>query len=174
MSSAKTKTIRRARRSHWMMAAAIALAGSPAPAQAGNDDDSFQVTATVLAACEIVAQDLAFGDYDPIAASNLDAASTLSLTCTNGTPYELSMSLGTGPGATPAARYMLNGSDPLAYVLYRNAGRTQLWGQSAGSDTLAGTGTGAPVTIDVFGRIPMQQAVPAGAYEDTLTVTVTW
>jgi spore coat protein U-like protein len=59
-------------------------------------------------------------------------------------------------------------------VLYRDAGRTNLWGDDDGVDTLGGTGTGAPVEIDVFGRVPMQQTAPAGDYADTIIVTVTW
>jgi spore coat protein U-like protein len=163
---------RRARRSHWGLAAFAAACAIAAPARADDDDDAFQVTATVLATCEVTAQDLAFGDYDPIAASNLDAATTLSLTCTNGTPYELAMSV--GGGESTAARYMLDGAEQLAYVLYQDPSRTTLWGVNDGVDTFGGTGTGAPVNIDVFGRIPMQQAAPAGAYADTITVTVTW
>ena len=167
MSSVKTKKALQARRS--LLALAFLCAG---PAHADDDDDTFQVTARVLATCEVIAQDLDFGDYDPIVAANLDASTTLSLTCTNGTPYELSMSV--GGGESTAARYMLDGAEQLAYVLYQDAGRTTLWGVNGGVDTLNGAGTGAPVTIDVYGRIPMQQPAPAGDYADTITVTVTW
>jgi len=165
----KAHTARRSQLPLTALALACALA---APAYADQDDDSFQVTATVLATCEVTAQDLEFGDYDPIAPGHLDAATTLSLTCTNGTPYELSMSL--GGGETTASRIMYDGAEQLSYVLYRDGARTQLWGVNGGVDTLDGAGTGAPVTIDVFGRIPMQQAAPAGDYADTITVTVTW
>lgn len=164
--------VRRARRSHfWLVSFALACLLA-APAHAGDDSDSFQVTATVLATCEVMAEDLEFGDYDPIAANDLDAATTLSLTCTNGTEYELSMSV--GGGESTAARYMIDGAEQLAYVLYQDPARTTLWGANGGVDTLDGTGTGEPEGIDVFGRIPMQQAVPAGDYADTITVTVTW
>lgn len=150
-------------------ALALACAG---PALAGIDDDTFVVSARVLATCEVTAQDLEFGDYDPLAASNHDAATTLSLTCTNGTPYQLSMSV--GGGESTAARYMHDGAEQLAYILYQDPSRTTLWGVNAGVDTLDGTGTGTPVVIDLFGRIPMQQDAPAGDYTDTITVTVSW
>lgn len=168
MSSVQTKKAQCARRSLL----ALVFFAVTAPAYADDDDDTFQVTARVLATCEVNAQDLNFGDYDPIAASNLDAATTLSLTCTNGTPYELSMSV--GGGESTAARYMRDGAEQLAYVLYQDPGRTTLWGVNGGVDTLDGTGTGAPVTIDIYGRVPMQQTAPAGDYADTITVTVTW
>lgn len=162
---------RRVRRSH-LAAMAMAACAIVTPAHADDDDDQFQVTARVLASCEVTAQDLEFGDYDPVAASNLDAATTLSLTCTNGTPYDLFMSV--GAGESTAARYMRDGAEQLAYILYRDPGRTALWGVTDGVDSLAGTGTGAAVSIDVFGRIPMQQTAPAGDYADTITVTVSW
>jgi len=161
-----------ARAVHAGLAALVLFA--PGPAIAGDDTDTFTVTANVLATCEITANDLDFGDYNPVAATNLDASTTLSLTCTNGTPYQVSLDLGDGAGASAAQRYMVNGGDSLGYTLYRNAGRTLVWGETLGADTLAGTGTGSAAAIDIFGRVPMQQAAPAGAYSDTITVTVTW
>jgi spore coat protein U-like protein len=50
--------------------------------------------------------------------------------------------------------------------------RTLLWGQS--SNTLAGTGTGSAASVTVYGRVPMQQAAPAGGYSDIIVVTVEW
>lgn len=144
------------------------------PAWAGNDTDTFEVTATVLATCEVSAQDLVFGNYNPLAGAPLDAATTLSVTCTNGTGYQVGLSLGDGPGASTTTRYMSQGSDTLGYSLFQNAGRTTVWGDTLGSNTVVGTGTGSAATIDIFGRIPMQQAAPAGDYDDTITVTVTW
>lgn len=160
--------------SHVIGALLIAFALWTPPAWAADATDSFVVRATVLASCEVAAEDLDFGDYDPVHAAHLDVAGELSLTCTNGTPYELALSLGDGPGASAATRYMQQGVNTLAYALYRNAGRTLPWGENDGVDTLAGTGTGAPVTIDIYGRVPMQQAAPAGDYEDIIVVTVTW
>lgn len=169
MSSARQKTAT-ARAVHILAGALWVLA--PPTAMAGEDTDTFTVSATVLATCEVTANDLEFGDYDPVAASHLDAETTLSITCTSGTPYAVGLSLGDGGGASIANRFMEDGPEQLAYVLYQNSGRTTLWGES--SNTLAGVGDGAPDTIDVFGRVPMQQAAPAGEYEDTITVTVTW
>lgn len=154
--------------------AATALAFLPSLAAADTDTDSFTVSATVLAACEVTANDLAFGNYNPVVASHLDAASTLSVRCTSGTGYNVGLSLGDGAGATVAQRRMTQGSDTLSYVLYRDSNRTQLWGTTIGADTLSGTGNGAASTIDVYGRVPMQQTAPAGDYEDTIVVTVTW
>jgi spore coat protein U-like protein len=158
-----------------LIAAAFAAA-APLNAYAGTDTDTFTVSANVVATCEVIADDLEFGDYNPVTAANLDAATTLSLTCTNGTAYNVALNVGTGTGASTATRYMANagGTHFLGYTLYRNGGRTQLWGSAIGADTLNGTGSGAAANIDVFGRIQMNQAVPSGEYTDTITVTVSW
>lgn len=152
---------------------AVAIAATFAGvAYADDDTDSFVVSATVLATCDVAANDLEFGDYDPIVAAHLDAATTLSVTCTNGTAFNLGLDL--GAGATPSVRLMADGANTLSYTLYRNPGRTLLWGQTIGSDTLAGAGSGSAATIDLYGRVPMHQTAPAGSYVDTITVRVTW
>lgn len=154
--------------------AVLALLAAPSVAFADDDSDTFTVSATVLATCEITANDLNFGSYNPISATHLDAATTVSVTCTNGTAYNVALSLGDGTGATTASRYMTQGANALAYTLYRDPGRSQLWGDDEGVDTLAGVGDGTADTIDIYGRVPMQQAAPSGSYDDTITVTVTW
>lgn len=158
----------------FLASSAIALGLAPMCALAADDTDSFVVSADVLATCDVTANDLEFGDYNPIDASHLDAQTTLSVTCTSGTGYHVAMSLGDGSGASMATRYMTYNSDQLSYTLYQNSQRTTLWGVPGGANRLAGTGDGMPDTIDVFGRIQMQQAVPAGHYTDTITVTVQW
>lgn len=156
----------------FLLVCAVALA--PAAAHAGAASDTFEVTATVLATCEVSAQDLAFGNYDPIASAHLDAATTLSVTCTSGTPYQIGLSLGDGSGASTATRYMTQGSDTLGYALYQDSARTTVWGETLNGNTRAGVGSGAAAVIDVYGRVPMHQSAPAGPYSDTIVVTVTW
>ena len=55
---------------------------------------------------------------------------------------------------------MLNGTNQLAYSLFRDAGRTQNWGQTIGTDTTTGTGTGANQTLTIYGRVPAQTVPP--------------
>jgi len=158
--------------------APVVLAAALAPCTAyaaGSDTDSFEVTATVLASCDVTADDLAFGNYDPVGAAHLDAETSLSVTCTNGTAYHVGMSLGSGSGASMSERRMTKsgGSQTLSYVLYQDTQRSVLWGNTGG-DRQAGTGDGTPDLIHVYGRVPMQQAAPAGSYSDTIVVTVSW
>ncbi|MCA8885841.1 MAG: spore coat protein U domain-containing protein [Hyphomonadaceae bacterium] len=161
--------------SRFFAAIFLAAAMSPCVAHAGSDTDSFEVTATVLASCDIVATDLAFGNYDPVSVSPLDAETTLSVTCTNGTPYYVGMSLGDGAGASMATRRMTKsgGAQTLDYVLYQDTQRSVLWGDT-GVDRLSGTGDGSANTLHLYGRIPIQQTAPAGNYTDNITVTVSW
>lgn len=155
-----------------ILALAAALVIPTFPAMAGSTSTTFQVTATVNAACLVSAQDLAFGSYSPGAGSAQAGSTTASVTCTNGTAYTVGLDAGTGASATVAARKMTSGSNTLQYALYRDASHTQVWGTSAGVDTKSGTGTGAAQSLTIYGLIPAGQNVQAGAYTDTITLTV--
>ena len=158
------------------LSVACAFVGGLWPALAGAaiDSDTFQVTATVVSSCDVEATDLNFGSYDPVSSTPLDASTTIQIRCTNGTGYVVSLNAGIGSGASIASRRMTNGASTLAYSLYQDAGRTILWGESAGVDTVAGSGDGSAQTLTVYGRAPAQQAAVAGAFSDTVTVTVTY
>lgn len=143
------------------------------PAQAATDSTTMAVTATVLTACTVAATPLAFGNYDPTA-GNTDATATVTVICTGGTPYNLQMSQGTN-GVSVSNRRLLSGvSDYLSYALYRDASRTQNWGETNGTDTVSDTGVISGNTHTVYGRIASGSSAVAGAYADTITVTVSY
>lgn len=154
--------------------AALLLALAPNAANAGTASDNLSVSATVIASCNVAANPLAFGNYNPVTATPLDAATTISVTCTSGTGYEVSMNAGGGSGASVAARKMTSSGNLLTYSLFRDSNRSNVWGVTTGSNVVTGTGSGASQSIDVYGRIPAQQASPAGSYTDTVSVTVTY
>jgi spore coat protein U-like protein len=163
----------------WVAAAGIALmlgvgTMAPAEAQASTATTSFSVSATVLSSCAVSASLLAFGSYNPIASTATTGNTTLLVTCTSGTPYNIGLNPGTGTGATVASRKMTSGSNLLSYSLYQNASLATVWGQTIGTDTVTGTGTGLPVSVTVYGSVPSLQTVPSGAYTDTISVTVTY
>lgn len=133
------------------------------------------VTATVLQACIVTASPLVFGNYDPTSATPTDSTTTVLVTCTNGATYNVGLSAGGGSGATVATRKMsTGGGGTMNYSMYTSAARTTVWGNTVGTDTVAGTGTGLPVSYTVYGRIPAQQTVASGAYTDSVTVTITY
>jgi spore coat protein U-like protein len=151
--------------------AGLAALALPAAAQT-TATTTFQVTATVLKLCSVTATNLAFGDYTPTAAS--DQTSTLTVLCTTNTPYTVALNLGTAASPTARAMTSAGASTTLNYLLYRDSTRTSIWGETTGTDTLAGTGTGTNQALTVYGRIPANQRPQPGAYTDTVTVTLTY
>jgi spore coat protein U-like protein len=141
-------------------------------AQAATATATMPVSATVLAACLVVALPLAFGNYT--GAQN-DAQSTITVTCTPGTTYNVRLDAGTATGATVTSRAMtFNTTNTLGYAIYRNAGRTQNWGQTDNTDTVQGTGSGLPQLLPVYGRIPANEFAANGLYADQIGVTVAY
>lgn len=142
--------------------------------QAQTATTTFAVSATVLTTCLVAATPLAFGNYDPSSESNLDATNTVTVTCTTGTAYDIGLDTGTGTGATVTTRKMTFGTDTLDYTLYQDSSRTTVWGNTVGTDTVDATAGLLPTAHTVYGRVASGQNVPAGAYADTITVTVTY
>jgi spore coat protein U-like protein len=136
---------------------------------------TFTATATVAANCTVSASNIDFGSIG-LASNAVNATGVVTATCTNGSSYTLGLSAGLGTGASFAQRRMTRagGSETLGYGLYRDSGRTQVWGDgSGGSSTVSGTGTGAAQTSTVYATLPAQ-SVQVGSYADTITVTVTF
>ena len=154
------------------------LAGSTAAqAQSQTATTTFQVTATVQAACTVAATDMSFGTYtaqvSTVSGSGavVNQTSAITVTCSNGAPY--TVALNDGANASSGQRRMKNGTtNYLSYDLYSDSARSSRWGSSSG--TVAGTGTGSGVAHTVYGQIAASQAVPPGSYADTITVTLTY
>lgn len=165
-------------RIHYSPTIILALAGMILPwgmANAATDTDTFDVTVTVIAACDISATDHDFGTYDALSPTPLDSTSTISVTCTSGASYSVALSAGTTGGGTIADRLMTDGVNTLDYNLYTNAGYGTVWGDGSGASAeVAGTGSGASQDLTVYGRMPAGQGEPAGDYSDTVTATITY
>jgi spore coat protein U-like protein len=159
------------------LAAGTALLGAaPTAALAGTASSTMSVTATVTANCTVSTTALAFGNVNTISGSNIDSTGSLSITCTNGTAWAASAGVGSGSGASFANRKMTAGANLLSYNIYTTAARTVVWGDGTSSTaTIPGTGTGNAQSVTVYGRVGSgQTSVPAGAYADTVSVTVTY
>lgn len=153
----------------------------PATCESGGDGGGtglrfpFTTSANVANHCAIgTATDLDFGAIPGLIGSPHDQASTINLTCTRRTAWNVS--LDNGQHAVGNTRRMRLGATGhyVNYELYRNAGRTLRWGQAIGNDTEPGTGAGTPQSLTVHGRVAAPQNVPAGNYRDTVIVTVTY
>lgn len=169
--------LRRGARERRISAASfVALLALAAPnmACAAQDQTTFAVTASVVAACAVSATNMLFGSYDPTSATPNDKQSTVNVTCTNGVSYAIGLDAGGGSGATVAARKMSASTDLLTYSLYTDSGRMTVWGNTANVDVVSSTGTGVLQAFTVYGRAPAAQTAPVGNYTDTVTVTVTF
>jgi spore coat protein U-like protein len=170
---ARASTLRTA--AAWACGIAAVL-GPSLRAEAGTATTTFGVQAVINSECNVSANTLNFGVYDPTSASPLEAATTISVYCTLGSPYTVALNVGTGGGAF-TGRTMTSSSNTLTYNLYLDAARTQVWGDGSGSTvTASGTGTGVltATQLNVYGMIPIAQDKPVGTYSSTITVTVSY
>jgi spore coat protein U-like protein len=130
---------------------------------------TFSVRAQIDSNCHVTAQDIDFGTQG-VLATNVDATGEVSVLCTNGTPYEIGLNGGLA-AAPPTARH-LTGPATILYGIYRDAARTQAWGETVGT-TAAGSGNGLAQPLVTYGRVPPQSATP-GSYQDSVIATVTY
>jgi spore coat protein U-like protein len=148
--------------------------GTPSnDAGAATATTTFQVVANVLVTCTISATEMNFGDYTGL---RLTAQSELLVKCTNTAQWTVGLNQGTGPGATVTTRQM-TGPPPffLNYSLSSDAAGTVNWGNTVGTDTVAGTGTGTAQAVSVFGVLPAGQSIAGpGGYADTIIATITF
>jgi spore coat protein U-like protein len=154
--------------------AALFLIALGNPLCAATATTTMTVQMTIAATCLVnSASTLNFGTQG-VLSTNVDQTSTVQVTCTNTTPYNIGLNAGTGTGATVATRKLTSGATTVNYTLYSNSTRTTLWGNTVGTDTVAATGNGAAQSYTVYGRVPPQAAPAPGTYTDTITVTVTY
>ena len=151
---------------------ALSLLFAAPGAVASTATTTFSVTATVNSTCLISGNTLAFGTYTGTA---INASTTISVTCTNTTTYNVGLNPGTGTGATVTNRLMTGPSSAtLSYALHQTSYAGANWGQTVGTDTVAGTGNGSAQTLTVYGVLAANQYPTPGSYSDTITATVTY
>jgi len=145
-------------------------------ANAQTTSAQFTVQITIAGACQVnSATNMDFGTHGVLSA-NTDATSIVTVQCTNTTPFNIALSAGSGgSGATVTNRLMTGtGGATIGYSLYRTAARDTVWGTTVGTNTLAGTGTGAPQPFTVYGRVLPQNTPAPGVYTDTVTATISY
>lgn len=140
--------------------------------------------------CVAAMTDVDFGVVSPIAGSDVTASGTLTVTCywTIGTnalllpAANVCVNLGVGPGGgTGAPRYLLNGSNRMAFNLYTDSSYTaaKIWGSTAstiGARPVTSTLTGllglggVTQSFTVYGKIPAASlvGVPTVGNADTV------
>jgi spore coat protein U-like protein len=160
-------------------AAAASAALFSAPAMAGTATTTMGVSATINGTCSVTANPIAFGTV-LLTNANTPASGSVSVNCTNGVAYVVGIDNGNFPGiplGAPAVdthgRQMDSGGNKLHYNIFTDAGHATEVG-NVGAENISGTGTGAAIVTTIFGLMPIQATPPAGAYADTLNVTVTY
>ena len=152
------------------LAITVMLAGSAAGAATGSG--TLIATATVLASCSIGSAALGFGAYDPGSATNTDAATTVLVLCTNGSAYSIYST------TALAGRTMVTGiggaGRELTFGVYgsptdRSAGTQLPLTNTTGK--IAGTGSGLPQNVDLYGRVAALQNVFTGNYTNAAAPT---
>ena len=155
------------------IAATMALSLVSVAAVAATTTATFQVSATVAAACTVSASPMNFGSFSSLT-SVVDTTTSVTVNCVSGTTWLAGIDLGTGAGASLASRKLTGGANILDYNIFRDAARTQVMGGFVtGGNVLGGTGTGLNDVQTLYGRIPANATTPpAGTYTDLITVTV--
>ena len=167
------------------LAAALALAAA-SPAFAA-DTTTFNVKIVILKACTITAAaatDVDFGSVAGDSTANADSQGSVTAKCTPLTPYNIGLNAGLNAGTANdvTTRRMKNvdgavtTNNYVAYQLYQDAGRTNVWGNTVGTNTLSRTGNGANQVYPVYGRVanPSANNATPGSYQDTVTATITY
>ena len=144
-------------------------------ASASSTGTVMPVTSLTVNACAVVAAPLVFGTINQLNGLPNDSQTTVVVTCTPGTVFDVGMD--NGAHASGGVRHMAPtlGSASIPYVLYSNNARTTVWGNTVGTSTVNGTAGVLPTTLTVYGRVPAGTTpVIADAYTDAVTVTVTF
>jgi spore coat protein U-like protein len=138
-----------------------------------NTSQAFQANATVVNTCTVSAPTLDFGS--PTQLTSAQTGSTnLSITCANLLPYKVGLDAGLNGGGNVNNRAMKLGANTVSYQLYSDSGRTTVWGNTIGTNTVSGTGNGSAQTLTAYGLVPIQTTPPPGVYTDTITISVTY
>lgn len=135
--------------------------------QSGN---SLSVTTNYENSCNLIsAYDLNFGQMNDLSQA-VTSSTAVALSCPLNTSWKVNLDQGMNYDGT--TRRMRKGADYIAYELYRDAQYSQLWNNSGTSQGMGNNGT---QTIPIYGKAgPSATAVPAGEYQDTITVTLTY
>jgi len=129
-------------------------------------------TATVLAGCSVSATDLNFGNYAGLLTTNF---STITVSCTSGTTYSIGLNAGSVAGGTITTRKMKSPANAtLDYQMFRDSGHSLNWGNTPGTNTVAGSGNGLAQQSTVYGQMAASQSGNPAIYSDTIVVTVTY
>jgi spore coat protein U-like protein len=121
-----------------------------------------------------------FASYDPAdlnATAALAGSIGVNVRCTQGAVVTIGIGDGLHAGTVVGSnRAMQLGvtTNRLGYDFYHEGTFTTLWTNSGGGLYSHTAVNNQPATVMIYGRVPGGQDVPAGTYDDTVVVTVTY
>ncbi|WDU64353.1 spore coat U domain-containing protein [Pseudomonas poae] len=137
---------------------------------------SFQVSASIIAGCNVASTtygNLNYGSYSALSTNTVSAGltSALQVQCTPG--VTLSMSVDGGKNSSSGRRLKLNtGTATVAYQLFSDAGLSQVIG--IGQSVNVAYSNANNITLPIYGRVVLPGNQPAGTYSDVLQVQLTF
>ena len=136
---------------------------------------ALSASATVAeAACTISATSVAFGTYDVFATAPRDSTGTVTYRC-GPSDHHITITISRGSSTTFTPRTLVNGTAWLQYNLFRDAAFATVWGDGTGGTAtyfIVNPPNNQDVVLTVYARVPAEQDVPAGAYADSVVVTL--
>jgi spore coat protein U-like protein len=160
-----------------MLTALVALSVS---SYAATTTSNLNVSANVVSACTVTTSSVNFGDTD---LSNTSYANgDVSVNCPEGTAYNIALDAGLHLITSPFLYRTVqdSGGSQVWYLLWKDNGSQQEWGDSdfantyADGSSLADTGSGAIQPHTVYGQLIGSSCTTcaAGTYTDVVKVTV--
>ena len=132
---------------------------------------------TALSPLTVSVTGVNFGNYDAQTSARDDAEGTVTVACALGVDVlpAFTVSLSKGNANLFHPRRMASGASTLDYNLYTSASHITVWGDGTG-DTKTRSFPGLLVLgnaeLTIYGSVPPGQFVNAGAYNDTIVVTI--
>ncbi len=131
-------------------------------------------------ACSVTTTSINFTAYDVFAPLPLNSTGTVTVTCDEIPPPDVTISAGPSPNSgvyNPRKMKHASLADQLNYNAFVDAAGTSIWGDGTGGTNtvfLKNVKKNKPVTTQIYGIIPPLQNVTIGTYTDALTVTIVW
>jgi spore coat protein U-like protein len=150
----------------------LALFGPPANCFGPVVSIPLQVRVLVKPFCALeVSEHIDFGSWQDLNEPR-DQEGKVAVTCDKGTTYAVKLGWG-GQGEVNKTRNMANGSEKIAYNLFQDANRTQLWGDDASTGFLKDQKSdGTAKKVPIYARVPKQATPSPGTYTDNVVVTL--
>lgn len=132
----------------------------------------------VACSCNVTADSITFLPFNPLLTPTVNAAGQVHVACVGVAGAFVDQEIRMGPSARTGtfSREMEKADGArLPYNLYLNAGRTQVWTETAPNTHIESITLGLlafSYNVDVFAKIANAGAAQPGAYSDTITVTL--